>query len=325
MFISLRHLGWIFSILLHLVVLFGSAYVSTGKHAKIDLNRRMYEVNLVGPPNKGKAGAKGVPKPAAQQAEAPKKPESKDVPTKVETAEPKIPDKKLPAADTAKAIPKDVVNATTVAKAKPEEPTKEEPKKKAPEKEKPKVEEKPKPEAKKETPPKEDPKGAGKKETKKEPTKEEILAQALKDASQSASKGQAKKGQGSGNAVADALASLSGTGSGRGTAGDGTAEDGPGEGISSGSLADYYGTQVKDAIRPNWRFPRVSAATLITTVELKVNQSGDILSARILNSSGRHDYDASVMRAVEETKKLPQLPATLSATLVINFNSMDLQ
>lgn len=308
----------------------GSAYITTGKHVKIDLNRRTYEVNLVGPPNKGKAGAKGAPKPATKQAEAPKKPETKEAPTKADTAEQKKPDKKTLPEDSAKAIPKDVVNATTVAKAKPEEPKKEEPKKKAPEKEKPKVEEKKEP-AKKEEAKKPETKESGakdaKKDAKKEPTKEDILAQALKDVGKEAasSAGKGKEGQkGSGNAVADALASL-GAGSGRGTAGDGTAEDGPGEGESSGSLADYYGTQVKDAIRPNWRFPRVSATILMATVELRVNQSGEILSARIINGSGRHDYDASVMRAIEETKRLPRLPETLSATLVINFNSMDLQ
>jgi hypothetical protein len=63
-FNSLRHLSWVFSIVLHLVVLIGGAYVSTGTHIKLNLNKRMYEVDLVGPPNKGKPGAKSAPRQA---------------------------------------------------------------------------------------------------------------------------------------------------------------------------------------------------------------------------------------------------------------------
>lgn len=332
MFISFRHFGWVFSILLHLVVLFGSAYVSTGKHVKIDLNRKMYEVNLVGPPNKGKAGAKGAPKPDTQQAQAKKKPDMKKEPEKAPVPEQKKPEKKAAPPDTAKPILKDSVNATKVAEAKPEEVKKEEPKKEEQKKEEPKKEES-KTEVKKDPPKKDESKNAtakgdGKKEEKK-PSKEDVLAQALKDAGKvasSSSDGKAKDGKGSSsNAVADALAALGQETAGRGTSGDGTAEDGPGEGESSGSLEEFYGTQVKDAIRPNWRYPRVSSAALVTTVELKVNQGGEILAARIINGSGRSDYDASVMRAIAETKQLPRLPETLDATLIINFNSLDLQ
>ena len=57
---SLRHLSWVFSIALHLAVLIGGAYVSTGPNIKLNLNKRMYEVNLVGPPHKGKPGASEV-------------------------------------------------------------------------------------------------------------------------------------------------------------------------------------------------------------------------------------------------------------------------
>ena len=319
MFNSLRHLSWVFSIVLHLVVLLGGAYVSTDTHIKLNLNKRMYEVDLVGPPNKGKPGAKSARKKAAEVAEAPQKPAAKDAKTAKAPDEPKKPEKKAVPSETAKAIPSDTVNATKVAEAKPEEPKKPEPKKEEPKKEEPKKEE-PKKTAKEE--PKSEPKAE------KKPTKEEILAQALGEATKVA-KSSTKSGadgaakgtatSGSKDALADALADLGREVSGRGTRGDGTAEDGDGEGVSSGSLDQYYATQVIRAIRQNWRFPRLSNVVLATTVELKVNKGGEILSSRMLNGSGRSDFDASVMRAIEDTKKLPPLPETLDATLAITF------
>lgn len=307
MFKSLRHLSWVFSIALHLVVLVGGAYVSTGTHIKLNLNKRMYEVDLVGPPNKGKPGAKSAP---AAAGKAVQKPAPKDAKTAKAPEEPKKPEKKAAPSETAKAIPTDTANATKVAEAKPEEPKKPEPKKEAPKKEEPKNEV-----AKKEEP-----------KAEKKPSKEDILAEALSEATKTAastkgSQGAAKSGSkgASKDALADALADLGREVSGRGTRGDGTAEDGDGEGVSSGSLDQYYATQVVRAIRQNWRFPRLSNIVLATTVELTVNKAGEILGSRMVNGSGRSDFDASVMRAIEDTKKLPPLPETLDATLVITF------
>lgn len=312
MFKSLRHLSWVFSIALHLAVLVGGAYVSTGTHIKLNLNKRMYEVDLVGPPNKGKPGAKSAPAAAGKVVQ---KPVPKDAKTAKAPEEPKKPEKKAVPSETAKAIPTDTANATKVAEAKPEEPKKPEPKKEAPKKEEPKKEE-----TKKEVAKKEEPKAE------KKPSKEDILAEALSEATKTAastkgSQGAAKSGSkgGSKDALADALADLGREVSGRGTRGDGTAEDGDGEGVSSGSLDQYYATQVVRAIRQNWRFPRLSNIVLATTVELTVNKAGEILGSRMVNGSGRSDFDASVMRAIEDTKKLPPLPETLDATLVITF------
>jgi len=89
--------------------------------------------------------------------------------------------------------------------------------------------------------------------------------------------------------------------------------------VSSGSLDEYYASQVIKAIRQNWRFPRLSNVVLATTVELKVNKAGEILAARMLSGSGRGDFDASVMRAIEDTRRLPPVPETLDTTLIITF------
>ena len=317
---SLRHLSWVFSIALHLAVFIGGVYVSTDSHIKLNLNKRMYEVNLVGPPHKGKPGAKSAPRQAVTPESAPQKAAPKEAPAAKAPEEPKKPEKKAVPSETAKPVP--AVNAT-VAEAKPEEPKKEEPKKEEPKKEAPKKEEPKKDEGKKEEPKKD----AKDDKTKKAPSKEDILAEALGDVTKTAkqtrpgSEGAAKgstKG-GSKDALADALADVGREVSGRGTSGDGTAEDGEGEGESTGSLEDFYASQVIKVIRQNWRFPRLSNVVLATTVELRVSKGGEILGSRMVNGSGRSDFDASVMRAIEDTRKLPELPETLPTTFMITF------
>jgi colicin import membrane protein len=313
---SLRHLSWVFSILLHLAVFIAGAYVTTGTHIKLNLNKRMYEVDLVGPPHKGKPGMRSAPRQEVKAA--PQKVPPKEAPSAKVPEVPKKPEKKLVPTETAKALPK-TVNAT-VAEAPKEEPQKAAPKKQPPEKKEPKKEE-PKKEVKEAKPAKP-----------KEPTREEILAQALGEATKAAKQGKAQEGSskstaksGSKDALAAALADIGREVSGRGTSGDGTAEDGDGEGVSSGSLEDFYMTKVVRAIRQNWRFPRFSNVVLVTAVELRVNRAGDILASRLVTSSGRSDFDASVMRAVEDTRKLPALPETLPTVLVIHFYNTENQ
>jgi colicin import membrane protein len=327
-----RFFSWVLSLALHILVLVGGTHFAVGTHIKIDPNKRMYEVSLVGAPNKGKPGARtaarpGTPPPQEARQKPPAKaaPEVQEIPEQKKPekkAAPQKPEKKAVPPDTAKPIPKETVNATKVAEAKPEEKPKPEAKKK---------EEKPKAEAKKEEKKPEPKKEEPKKAPKKAPSKEEILAQALADAGKavktadrSGASTKTSKGSSS-DPLADALADLGREVSGRGTRGDGRAEDGEGTGESSGSLADYYATQVVRVVRPNWRYPGRSAVELTAGVELKINRAGEILAARIISSSGRSDYDASIMRGIEETRQLPPLPAGLPTTLIIHFSSNEMR
>lgn len=349
MFSSLRQLSWLFSIALHLLVLLGGMYVATSSNVKVNLDKKMYEVNLVGTPHKGKAGKPKASRPAELQE--PQKPVvPKEAPPEPPAhAEPKKPEKKIekpiPPTETAKLLPEQTVNATKAAPEPPkkEEPKKEEPKKEPPKKEEPKKEE-PKKEEPKAEPPKDvkadaktakdDSKNATKPGAKQEkaPSKAEILAQALGEVSKTATKGgdgtadkpgkEGVKGGtkgGSGSVLSDALADLGREVGGRGTKGDGHAEDGPGEGESTGTLDEFYATQVIKVVRQNWRFPRMSNVVLVTQVELSLSRNGDILKFRIVSGSGRPDFDTSVQRALEDTKRLPKVPESLDTTLVIKF------
>lgn len=321
----LRSLSWVFSLALHILIALAGLYLSTGSHVSINLDQRVYEVDIVGPANKGKPGARSLPKLAANQEAASKKILPKDVPAEAvpqAPAEQKKPVKKAVPVDTATPLPQDTVNAT-----------KEEPKKEEVKKEEPKKEEQKKEEPKKVA--QEQSKNATKpdakpKETKaeKKQSKEDIVAQALGEVSKQAKGAKAGSSEGSAkgdpkgtakNALADALAAAGRDVSGRAGTGDGSAGDGPGEGESMGTLDERYATQVVRAIRQNWRFPRMSNVVLATTVELQVNRSGEILVSKMVKGSGRADFDASVMRAISDTKQLPQLPEALDGTFMITF------
>ena len=290
------------------------AYFAAGTHVKINLDRKMYEVSLVGAPNKGKPGAKSALRPSARQADAYKKPPSKAAPEAKPLPEQKKPEKKTTPSDTAKAIPQETVNATKTAKVKEKEKTEAR-------KEEPKAAE-----AKKDAAAQ----NATAKKTEKTQSKEDILAQALSEASKTAkstkgkSDGPAKSSKGgSKDALKDALADLGKEVAGRGRQGDGTAEDGDGTGESSGTIEEWYATQVVRAIRQNWRFPRLSNVVLATRLELRLNRAGEILSYRQLSGSCRADFDSSVQRAVEDTKRLPRVPESVGTTIVITFYNTD--
>lgn len=267
---------------------------------RVNLERRTYEVDLIGVAHKGKAGAKRAtsgPAKAEQRKAAPKIPDVTPAPAQKKPEKKALPEKVVPE--------KTALPLTTNA-------TKEAP---------------PKPEAKKEAvakPQKAEAKKAAKVEKKQ--TKEDILAAALGDAKKTAATEEKAPPQ-TGDALADALASVERdvSGQGKGTAGDGTAEDGPGEGDSTGSLADWYAGQVQKAIRENWRFPRFSNVVLATTVELRLSRGGEILSSRIINGSGRVDFDASILRAIEDTKILPPVPEDVGDTVVATFYNTENQ
>ena len=58
-------------------------------------------------------------------------------------------------------------------------------------------------------------------------------------------------------------------------------------------------------------------------VEIDIDDSGAIVGSRVVESSGRSDFDASAMQAVAETKVFPKPPLGIRR-LVIRFNLNEL-
>jgi colicin import membrane protein len=58
-------------------------------------------------------------------------------------------------------------------------------------------------------------------------------------------------------------------------------------------------------------------------VRIEIDDKGRIVGQEIIESSGRENFDSSVLRAVEETQELPKPPGKEIREIVINFNLKD--
>ncbi|MFZ5426076.1 MAG: cell envelope integrity protein TolA, partial [Thermodesulfobacteriota bacterium] len=135
--------------------------------------------------------------------------------------------------------------------------------------------------------------------------RQDVLAQALKDA-------KAKAGSGS-SAVDRELANL------RKQAGQ---TGGGGGGGGSPDSQATYGAIVNKLIKQNWRFPQFANLKLICVVELQIGPDGRIQSSRLVQPSGRPDFDNSALRAVQDTGELPKPPSGVER-LELTFNSQE--
>ncbi|MFT5469889.1 MAG: TonB family protein [Verrucomicrobiales bacterium] len=105
----------------------------------------------------------------------------------------------------------------------------------------------------------------------------------------------------------------SGTGNGEGT---GTAAAGGGNSQSAPTPQKYgskgaYRTHIYNAFNSNWRRPgaiQTGGQRLRTVVQLRISPSGQILEARIIQSSGNPEMDESVRRAILKVQKVDPPP-----------------
>ncbi len=90
-------------------------------------------------------------------------------------------------------------------------------------------------------------------------------------------------------------------------------------------LLEVYAAIAEEYIKRNWRFPRIGGdQNLVVRVEVNIDSTGRIVHSRILRTSGREDFDHSALRAVEDTRQLPEPPSAAIRILVIDFNLHDL-
>ncbi len=90
-------------------------------------------------------------------------------------------------------------------------------------------------------------------------------------------------------------------------------------------LLEIYAAVVEEHIKKNWRFARIGGSrNLEVQVEVKIDATGRIVGSRVLGSSGREDFDHSALRAIEDTRQLPEPPSARIRTLIIDFNLHDL-
>lgn len=92
------------------------------------------------------------------------------------------------------------------------------------------------------------------------------------------------------------MAALAGGPTGSGGAGSAEKSAGPGGG--------YLG-RVAARIKPNVTYTDIIAGNPVTEVEVSLSPSGDILSRRIVKSSGNKSWDNAALNAIDKTEKLP--------------------
>ncbi len=149
----------------------------------------------------------------------------------------------------------------------------------------------------------------------KEPTADEIMAEALKAAKADAAK---KPKLSAREMLQRELAEL------KKEVGGGTAAGSSAGSVGASTGQMVYAQDVVARIKPNWRYPLAGTnQNLSAVVELKLTAEGTINSYRLVKSSGRADFDASVLKAVDETERLSAPPASLH-TIQITFNLQEL-
>jgi colicin import membrane protein len=312
----MRSLSMLFSLCLHLGLVVTILYwpVST---IKVRLDVPVYKVKLVQLAKKSKTSLPKHSKPVVKETKPKKETPAKEIPKK-EVPKKEAPKKEVPKKEAPKQkVTKQKAPVKAKPKAKPvsdkkkDQPKKAVTKKKKPQKKKAvkKVNTKKKPQKKK-----------VKKKTPPKPTPEDLLRKALASTKATVKKNDQNKVRNVENELAALQKAVEKEDAKNAEQGiEGTPQDGV-----IGSIEDLYALTVMDAIRPNWRYPKLATRTiLVAQVRIMISNVGEILDAKLVNSSGRPDFDSSTLRAISETESLPTPPSPDLTEITLNFNSQE--
>ncbi|MDZ7762638.1 MAG: cell envelope integrity protein TolA [Desulfovermiculus sp.] len=86
-----------------------------------------------------------------------------------------------------------------------------------------------------------------------------------------------------------------------------------------------YGNLIRGRIRTNWRFPDLGGdEDLHATVQIQINEQGEIVDHSLERSSGNPQFDNSVLRAIARTGSLQAPPNPDLKSIRIEFHLQDL-
>lgn len=100
----------------------------------------------------------------------------------------------------------------------------------------------------------------------------------------------------------------------------------------SGNNVAFYEARIKEIIKGHWRVPPeivVLKSSLKATYMMRIVRNGDVVDKKLIVSSGNKPFDRSILRALNNVKKLPVPPLVLIAgantlEIVITFSSEEL-
>jgi len=79
-----------------------------------------------------------------------------------------------------------------------------------------------------------------------------------------------------------------------------------------------WGNKIKEKVYKNWNYPHSTFAR--STIEIKIDDSGKIISTRFLEKSGREDFDNSILQAVQNSQPFEPMPSFCSyRSVVLDF------
>ena len=77
-------------------------------------------------------------------------------------------------------------------------------------------------------------------------------------------------------------------------------------------------------VKPNIVYPDAISGNPRAEVEVRTAPGGDIISARLIKSSGNKAWDDAVIRALQKTETLPRdIDGRVPSDLVIGFRPQD--
>jgi colicin import membrane protein len=85
---------------------------------------------------------------------------------------------------------------------------------------------------------------------------------------------------------------------------------GPKASTTDRSDFDEYISQLKNRVELAWSYPK-AAEHLHATVKFNLNSLGQVSAIKITQSSGRTDFDSSVVDAIKKSSPFPRLPKRL--------------
>ncbi len=102
--------------------------------------------------------------------------------------------------------------------------------------------------------------------------------------------------------------------------------------VSGSNNVAFYKAKIKEIIKGHWRVPPEIAVlknSLKATYMVKIVRNGNVVDKKLIVSSGNKPFDRSILRALDNVKKLPVPPLILIAgantlEIVITFSSEEL-
>ncbi|MEO8298985.1 MAG: cell envelope integrity protein TolA [Burkholderiales bacterium] len=229
-----------------------------------------------------------------------------DAPAPAPVAPPPPPPKPVPPKPVveAKPAPPQPKEADIAVEKKPKKKDKEEPKKEEP---------------KKPEPPKKD-KEAEKKLEDKKKAEAQAREQAAEHAKEQArqDKAQAERAQKAREEQMRRLNAQLGTGTGA------AAGSGGGNAAQASAPSASYAGRIRARVKPNIIFSGPISGNPRAEVEVRVEPDGNIISSKLIKSSGQPEWDQAVLRAVERTEVLPRdTDGRVPALMVLTFSPQD--